>query len=90
MKKAELCAPGMEITTEDECRDALGYAASLGITLGSRKTVVAGSWNNLPYQCSYQAIGDQAFHFNRKPTRNGKDFFTGAYKMICKQGTILY
>ena len=86
MEQAELCPTGAEITTEDECRNALGYASSIGITLGSRNTLQAGSWGHVPYQCSYQAGGDQAFHFNRRETSNVDSFLTGGYKMICKQG----
>ena len=33
----QTCPAGTEITTEELCRDALGYAHDLGITLQSRK-----------------------------------------------------
>ena len=87
MEKAELCHSGAEITTEDECRSALKYASSIGITLQERKNLKTGSWDHVPYQCSYQAGGDQAFHFNHKEPSNGDQFLDGFYKMICKQGS---
>ena len=83
MKKGELCPSGAEITEVDDCRDAVGYAAALGITLGNRKTLVGpGKWGHVPSGCSYQAGGDQAFHFNKKDSSNGLD----NYRMICKEG----
>ena len=87
MEKAELCPSGAEITTEDECRSALKYASSIGITLQNRRTLKTGSWSHVPYQCSYQAGGDQAFHFNRKETNNVDYFLDGMFKMICKKGS---
>ena len=80
--------PGTEIITEDECKDALKYAPSLGISLGDRDTLQTGSWDHVPHQCSYQANGDQAFHFNLKETVNASHFINGGYKMICKKGKI--
>ena len=78
----ELCKLGTEITDAEDCRDALSYAAALGITLGSRNTLVGpGNWSNVPKGCSYQATGDQAFHFNEKDGKNN-----GGYRMICKRG----
>ena len=84
----EECSAGTEITNEVECKDALRYASSLGITLGNRNTLVEGSWNHVPRQCSYQANGDQAFHFNRNETKNASGFLNGGYRMICKKGKI--
>ena len=86
MEHAQLCKSGLEIKTEEECRDALGYAEDLGIKLGAREYLKTGSWGHVPYQCSYQAGGDQAFHFNREETSNVYSFCSGFYKMICKQG----
>ena len=82
----ELCQSGTEITTADECRHALEYASLLNITLGHRKTLVGpDNWGWVPYQCSYQAVGDQAFHFNKKESDNGLDI----YRMICRKGNII-
>ena len=90
LEKGQTCPTGTEITTEQLCRDALGYAHDLGITLKSRKTLVTGSdpnnWSKLPFQCSFQASGDQAFHFNTMQTTNARDFVNGNYQMICKKG----
>ena len=45
MKQGEFCPSGAEITTFNECTNALGFAASLGITLGGRKNVQGpGNW----------------------------------------------
>ena len=90
MGKAELCPPGTEITTEKECKAALRYASSIGIfppSYGERKSLATGSWDQVPYQCSYQALGDHAVHFNQKKTSNVEQFLSGFYKMICKQGS---
>ena len=86
MGQAELCPSGAEITTEDECDSALQQATELGITLQGRKTLVAGSWDRLPHQCSYQYHGDNAFHFNNEQTNNVAKFVNGAYRMICRKG----
>ena len=75
-----------EIMTEEECKNALKEVYLIGITLGSRKNLVSGSWNHVPYQCSYKSIGDQAFHFNRKEVNDAKNFIDGMYKMICRRG----
>ena len=82
MVQDELCPSGSEITTAEECRDALGFAAALGITLEARNHLVSGSWDYVPGGCSYQAIGDQAFHFNQNNGNAGLH----QYNMICKQG----
>ena len=87
MEKGVLCPSGSEITTEDECRSALSYASSIGITLQLRKDLKTSSWSHVPYQCSYQAGGDQAFHFNHQETSNVDNFLDGYYKMICKKGS---
>ena len=86
MDKASLCYPGKEITTEDECKDALENTYLLGITLQSRTSLINGSWDHVPYQCSYQAGGDQAFHFNRKETSNVNKFLNGMFMMVCYKG----
>ena len=86
MGQAEVCPSGAEITTRDECDSALQHAAELGITNMGRTSLVAGSWGHVPYQCSYQHGGDQAFHFNSNQTNNVDDFLNGEYHMICKNG----
>ena len=79
MEQDELCPPGSEITEVDDCRDAVGYASALGITLRARTFAGPGNWGHVPSGCSYQAVGDQAFHFNHKVSSNGLH----QYKMIC-------
>ena len=64
MEQGELCPSGSEITTSNECKHALEYAPLLGITHNSRKWIGPGNWGHVPFQCSYQAGGDQAFHYN--------------------------
>ena len=86
-EKGEICSPGTEITTANECKDALRYASSLGITLQNRTTLVEGFFSSdsnlgVAYQCSYQADGDQSFHFNWDKTVQND----GGYNMICKKG----
>ena len=82
----QTCPAGTEITTEELCRDALGYAHDLGITLQSRKNLIRGSWSWVPFQCSFQGGGDQAFHFNAMQTANARDFVNGKFQMVCKKG----
>ena len=83
MKEGEFCPSGTEITDANDCRDAVRYAVALGITLESRNTLVGpGDWSHVPSGCSYQANGDQAFHFNRKDSSDGLQ----KYRMICKKG----
>ena len=84
------CPPGTEITTDDGCDDALKWASQLGIFLQCRKQLLRGSWSWVPHQCSYQAGGDQAFHFNNKETSNVPEFVNGNYKMICKRGSTFF
>ena len=82
MERDEFCPPGSEITNVDDCRDAVGYASALGITLGARTFAPAngaGNWGHVPSGCSYQDPGDQAFHFNQKVSSNGLH----EYKLIC-------
>ena len=82
MDKDEQCPSGSDITEAEDCRDALGFATALGITLEARNTLVSGSWDHVPSGCSYVAAGDQAFHFNERNNRNGD----GRFYRICKQG----
>ena len=90
MGQAELCPSGSEITSTDECNRALEFASELGITLGNRKNLISGSWGHVPYQCSYQAGGDQAFTFNRRETNNVASFVNGGYRMICNNGACTF
>ena len=85
MGKSEPCPEGTEITTEAECRDAFRFHVDLGIKFKSRKSFAAGSWNVLPYQCSYRAGADNTFYFNKKKTNNVRSFQNGMNKMICKK-----
>ncbi len=89
MNGGELCPAGTELSTQGGCDASLKWAAELGITLQDRKQLVSGSWSHVPHQCSYQAGGDQAFHFNKKQTDNVPQFVSGNYKMICKKRNIL-
>ena len=83
MQKGEFCPSGTEIKDIEDCRNAVRYAVELGIKLESRKTLVGpGNWGWVPSGCSYQAVGDQAFHFNQKDSSNGLQ----QYRMICKKG----
>ena len=93
MNKGERCPTGAEIQTPDECNKALGFATVLNITLRTRKYLISGSFEDrgssgVPYQCSYQAGGDQAFHFNNLLTVNNPGFVNGVYFMICKGGKL--
>ena len=83
MGKAELCPPGSEITTPDECENAMRFAYSLGIHLKPHKQLVITQVKHVPFQCSVQAggHGDQIMIFNQKETN-----VTGTYRMICKKG----
>ena len=94
--KEEQCAPGMDIASEAECRDAnqqiiIREILSGIITQENRRTperegLLTGSWNHVPSGCSYQAIGDGALHFNRKPVSDAVNFVDGTFKMVCRQG----
>ena len=64
MDDGKSCPAGSEIKTQDDCNQALERASDLGIILQSQKQLVVGSFPHVPYQCSYFASGDQAFHFN--------------------------
>ena len=86
MEQGKTCPSGTEVTTKEECDDALKLASQLGIQLKSRKTLVVGGWSFVPSQCSYQAGGDNAFHFNTVKTENVPHLVNGMYKLICKKG----
>ena len=90
MGKAEPCPAGYEITTEEECRLVMKeWRKDLDIKLKSSviksMAFAAGSWNVLPYQCSYRAGGDNSFYFNKKKTDKVRSFLNGINKMICKR-----
>ena len=85
------CPPENEITTAEECTDALKWHLELGLNVVKRTALQEGSWDYVPYGCSYQAGGDSAFHWN-KMYQNRLDvpsFINGNYKMICRKGTIM-
>ena len=88
MGKAKSCPKGTEITTAEECSEALKYASDLGIVFPpfSWTKVTVGSWAALPYQCSYRAGGDNTFFFNRKYVKDPKLFLSGMNRMICTNG----
>ena len=93
MNKGDICPPGAEIETPDECNEALQLAAVLDITLNARKHLVSGAYSDqlgVPHQCSYQAGGDQAFHFNNLLTVDNPGFVNGGYHMICKNGRLFW
>ena len=90
MDERKSCPLGSEITTQDDCNEALKWASELGIALESRKQLVVGSFPNAPYQCSYFASGDQAFHFNHDASSNQNRLCkSNEFRMICR-GKILY
>ena len=80
----EPCRSGTEITTADECKEALKWAKKLWITLQNRTSLETGWWGHVPYQCSYQYYGDKAFHFNYKKMKTKN----ASYRMICKKGKL--
>ena len=88
MEKSAPCPSGTEIKTAEECNDALKWATQLGITLQSRTSLVNGYWGHVPYQCSYQYNGDQAFHFNNRKSNNRNNLLGGRYRMLCKKGKL--
>ena len=88
MEKSAPCPAGTEITTEDECREALKWTKKLWITPLNRTSLVTGFWRHVPYQCSYQYNGDKAFHFNYQKSNNPQSLLGGSYRMICKKGKV--
>ena len=83
------CPSGTEITTEDECKEAMKWAKTLWITFQNRTSLVTGFWGHAPYQCFYEYKGDKAFHFNYKKLNNTQILQTplgSGYRMICKKG----
>ena len=87
MGKAEVCPPGSEITTPDECKNAMTFATSLGINLRPSKQLVISERYHVPFQCSVQLGGDQIMIFKPKETSNTENIVGGSYRMICKKGT---
>ena len=90
MEKGEPCPSGYEITSEEECRLVMkNWRKDLGIKLKSSviksMAFAAGSWNVLPYQCSYRAGGYNSFYFNKKKTDKVRSFLNGSNKMVCKR-----
>ena len=86
------CPSENEITTAEECADALKWSLELGLNVVKRTGLVEGSWTYVPYGCSYQATGDHAFHWNTKYLNrvDVPSFMNGGYKMICRKGTIIH
>ena len=85
MDEGKSCPVGSEITTQDDCNEALKVASELGIVLQSRKQLQVGSFPNAPHQCSYLASGDQAFHFNHDANTNSNRLCKSKeFKMICR------
>ena len=86
MGKAEPCPSGYEITTKEDCELAMKkYSLDFGIYFKSRKAFASGSWNVMPYGCSYRAGGDNSFYFNERKAKNVRSFLSGMNKMICKR-----
>ena len=79
------CSSGTEITSESRCRAAHNEAASLG--LDPKRSLVVGSWNGVPYQCSAQVQGDDSLHFNSRSDSDHSKFTKGEYVMICELKT---
>ena len=81
------CPSETEITTKSQCKDAMKWAKELGITLQAGTKFFNGSWDHIPYQCSYKYTGDNAFHFNHQiwNEKFANHVFTN-YRMICKKG----
>ena len=85
METGERCRSGMEITTPAGCRDAIRWASELQIAIDGYTDLSVKSVSYAPYQCSYQAGGNQHFYFNRRKTIGADQFVDGNYKMICKK-----
>ena len=85
MEDGKSCPAGSEIKTQDDCNQALEGASDLGIMLQSQKQLVVGSFPHIPYQCSYFASGDQAFHFNHDQNTNSNRLCkSNEFRMICR------
>ena len=85
MDDGKSCPAGSEIKTQDDCSKALERASDMGIILQSQKQLVVGSFPHIPYQCSYFASGDQAFHFNHDQNTNSNRLCKSKeFKMICR------
>ena len=78
MGENEVCQPGAEIKTKDECDSVKEWAITLGINNQDTKE---GSWTDVPYQCSYQQSGGRLY-FNRRRSK----VISPNYLMICKKG----
>ena len=91
MDEGKSCPVGSEITTQDDCNEALKVASELGIDLQSRKQLLVGSFPNAPYQCSFLASGDQAFHFNHDANTNSNRLCRSKeFRMICRGKRFLF
>jgi hypothetical protein len=88
MDRGNECPSGTEITTSEECSDALKWSLELGLNVVKRTDLVEGTWDHVPYGCSYLS-SDKAFHWCKDDQSrfNVPGFISGSYKMICKKGT---
>ena len=84
MDAGELCPLGQEITSQERCQEANGWAISLG--LKPKRNLQIGSWGDVPFQCSAQLGGDNSFHWSTNSKTDNKRFTTGEFVMICEQG----
>ena len=78
------CAEGTEISSESRCKEASGWASSLG--LKPKRPLVVGSWPSVPLQCSIQVGLDDAVHFNTNAESDNGRFTTGEFVMLCEAG----
>ena len=91
MDRANECPVGTDITTSEECNDALKWSLELGLNVVKRTSLVGpGAWDHVPYGCSY-LYSDKAFHWctNDQNRFNVPGFISGEYKMVCKKGTVI-
>ena len=92
MDAGELCPPGQEITSQERCQEATGWAISLG--LNPKRNLQVGSWGGVPFQCSVQLgllgdayYNDDSFHWSTNSKTDNSRFTKGEFAMICEQGT---
>ena len=81
----EKCPAGTEITTEERCKEADDWALAMGFS--PTRPVQSGRWNGVPRQCSSQAGGDKAIHYNTFDATDNHRFTSGEFVMICEKGS---
>ena len=86
MYPREPCPSGYEIISRDRCREAHEQAHLLDLT--PKRSLQFGSWDGVPYQCSFQVGDDSALHWSSNSTTNNARFSTGEFVMICEAGII--